>query len=182
MYGIAVKYFLLVISLILGLAFSSVGQTSMNTMNTRAKFKATYIVNFAKYTEWPAAYKQGDFIIGVVGDNDLALNLETAAKTKKINSQAMIVKRFKSPDEVTKCHLIYVSGKSVSEVDPYIKKAKEYNCLTVTEGRGLIDRTSAINFIVVGAAMKYEMNKSLFKQQDLIVSSTLENLATKVIN
>jgi hypothetical protein len=26
------------------------------------------------------------------------------------------------------------------------------------------------------------MNKSLFKQQDLIVSNTLENLATKVIN
>ena len=40
-------YVIIAISLILGLAFSSVGQTSMNTMNTRAKFKATYIVNFA---------------------------------------------------------------------------------------------------------------------------------------
>ena len=182
MRGIEVKNFLLAISLIMGLALSSMSQTSMNTMNTRAKFKATYILNFAKYAEWPAAYKQGDFIIGVVGDNDLALNLETAAKTKKINSQTLVVKRFKSPAEVSKCHLIYVAGASTSAVDPYINKAKEYNCLTVTEGKGLIERTSAINFVVVGAAMKYEMNKSLFKQQDLIVSNTLENLATKVIN
>jgi len=154
----------------------------MNTMNTRAKFKATYILNFAKYTEWPAAYKQGDFVIGVVGDDDLALNLETAAKTKKVNSQTLIVKRFKSVSEVTKCHLLYVAGSTAGEVEPYINKAKEYNCLTVTEGKGFIERTSAINFVVVGAAMKYEMNKSLFKQQDLIVSNTLENLATKVIN
>jgi hypothetical protein len=154
----------------------------MNTMNTRAKFKATYILNFAKYTEWPAAYKQGDFVIGVVGDDDLALNLETAAKTKKVNSQTLIVKRFKSVSEVTKCHLLYVAGSAAGKVEPYINKAKEYNCLTVTEGKGFIERTSAINFVVVGAAMKYEMNKSLFKQQDLIVSNTLENLATKVIN
>ena len=182
MHGIAVKKILLAISLILGLALSSIGQTSMNTMNTRAKFKATYILNFAKYTEWPAAYKQGDFVIGVVGDDDLALNLETPAKTKKINSQTLVVKRFKSVSDVTKCHLIYVSGSTAGEVDPYINKAKEYNCLTVTEGKGFIERTSAINFVVVGAAMKYEMNKSLFKQQDLIVSNTLENLATKVIN
>jgi len=177
-----VKKFLLAISLILGIALSSIGQTSMNTMNTRAKFKATYILNFAKYTEWPAAYKQGDFVIGVVGDDDLALNLETAAKTKKVNSQTLIVKRFKSVSEVTKCHLLYVAGSTAGEVEPYINKAKEYNCLTVTEGKGFIERTSAINFVVVGAAMKYEMNKSLFKQQDLIVSNTLENLATKVIN
>ena len=182
MHGTEVKNFLLIISLLMGLTLGLNAQTSMNTMNTRAKFKATYILNFVKYTEWPADYKQGDFIIGVVHDDDLAANLENAAKTKKVNSQTLVVKRFNSPSEVTKCHLLYVSGTSAAEVDPYIAKAKQYNCLTVTEGKGFIERTSAINFVVVGTALKYEMNKSLFKQQDLIVSNTLENLATKVIN
>jgi hypothetical protein len=140
-----------------------------------------YILNFTKYTEWPASYKQGDFIIGVVGDDDLAGHLETIAKTKKVNSQSVVIKRFSSPSEVTKCHLLYVNG-NASQVEPYAKKAKEFNCLIVTEGSGLIDRLSAINFIVVGTAIKYEMNKALFKEQDLIVSNTLENLAAKVIN
>lgn len=161
---------------------ASNAQTSMNTMNTRAKFKSMYILNFTKYTEWPADYKQGDFIIGVVGDDDLAENLETIAKTKKINSQNLVVKRFKSPAEVTKCHLIYVAGSSVAAVEPYISKVKNYNCLIVTEGKGLIESVSAINFVVVGTQLKYEMNRSLFKEQALIVSNTLENLATKVIN
>ncbi len=160
----------------------SYGQTSMNTMNTRAKFKSMYILNFTKYTEWPAAYKQGDFVIGVVNDDDLAKNLEAISKTKKINSQNLIVKRFASADQVTKCHLIYIAGKSAGEVEPYAEKARQFNCLIVTEGNGMINGIAAINFVVVGAQLKYEMNKALFKSQDLIVSNTLENLATKVIN
>lgn len=175
------KRLLLIISLLFALASTGYAQGGMNQMNTRAKFKSMYILNFTKYTEWPAAYKQGDFIIGVVDDDDLAGHLETIAKTKKVNSQNIVVKRFSSPSQVTKCHLLYVNG-SAAEVEPYVKKAKEYNCLVVTEGKGMIDRLSAINFIVVGTAIKYEMNRALFKEQDLIVSNTLENLAAKVIN
>ena len=160
----------------------SIGQTSMNTMNTRAKFKSMYILNFTKYTEWPADYKQGDFIIGVVNDADLARNLEEVAKTKKVNSQNIIVKRFSSPSEVTKCHLMYISGRTAGEVDPYAAKAKQYNCLIVTESSGTLNSLAAINFVVVGTQLKYEMNRALFKSQDLIVSNTLENLATRVIN
>jgi hypothetical protein len=154
----------------------------MSSMNTRAKFKSMYILNFTKYTEWPADYKQGDFIIGVVNDEDLAKNLEEIAKTKKVNSQNIVVKRISSVSEVSKCHLIYISGKSASEVDPYAAKAKQYNCLIVTESTGTLNSLAAINFVVVGTQLKYEMNRALFKSQELIVSNTLENLATRVIN
>ena len=156
-------------------------QGGMAQMNTRARFKSIYIMNFTKYTEWPSDYKQGDFIIGVVNDDALAAELEKIGQQKKINSQNLVVKRFKSPAEVTKCHLLYVDG-AAAEVEPYVQKAKQYNCLIVTEGSGLIDKLSAINFIVVGNAIKYEMNRAMFKEQKLIVSNSLENLAAKVIN
>ena len=178
-----VKKLFLLISIVFGLTLTSYAQTSMNTMNTRAKFKSVYILNFSKYTQWPDDYKQGDFVIGVVNDDDVAKNLEAAAKTKKVNSQNVVVKRFNSPEEVTKCHLIYIDGKSAGEVEPYASKAKEYKCLVVTEGAGLINGIAAINFIsAAGAGLKYEMNRALFKSQDLVVSNSLENLATKVIN
>jgi len=178
-----VKKLLLLISIVLGLTWVSYGQTSMNTMNTRAKFKSMYIVNFTKYTEWPESYKQGDFVFGVVGNEDLAAFLEQAAKTKKVNSQNIVVKKFSSPDQVTKCHLIYIEGKSAGQVEPYAQKAKQYNCLVVTEGEGLINGIAAINFVSsAGAQLKYEMNNALIQSQDLVVSKTLETLATRVIN
>lgn len=175
------KKLLLIISLIVGFAVFAEAQTMNTNVNTRAKFKSLFIYNFAKSIEWPEAYKQGDFVIGVVNDDELAKNLEMAAQAKNINSQAVVVKRFSSVSEVSKCHVIYVNGSTAGEVEPYVAKAKQYSCLIVTEGVGMIDR-AAINFIVVGNQIKYEMNRKLCRDQGLVVSVSLENLATKVIN
>jgi hypothetical protein len=175
-----VKKLLLIISLICGLTVISLGQT-MNKLNTRAKMKSMYISNFAKYTEWPAEYKQGEFVVGVVNDDALATMMETMAKTKTINGQKMVIKRFSSPSEITKCHLIYVAGKASGEVQPYVSKVSKFSCLIVTEGAGLIDNLSAINFLTIAGPLKFEMNKKTFNNQELIVSTLLENLATKVI-
>lgn len=159
----------------------SYGQT-MSTTNTRAKFKSLFIYNFTKYTEWPESYKKGDFVIGVVGDGDLADALEQAAKTKKINSQNVVIKRISSTDDISKCHVLYVNGKTAAEVSPFIDKAKDFSCLVITEGSGMIESVAAINFIIVGSAIKFEMNKSRFESRDLIVSNSLDRLATNVIN
>lgn len=157
-------------------------QTMNTSVNTRAKFKSLFIYKFAQSIEWPESYKQGEFIIAVVNDDDLAKNLEIAAKTKSINSQPVVVKRISSPSELSKCHVVYITGKTAGEVEPYSTKAKQYNCLIITEGPGMIDRYAAINFIVSGNLIKYEMNRKLFRDQDLVVSNSLENLATKVVN
>ncbi|MDP4663377.1 MAG: YfiR family protein [Salibacteraceae bacterium] len=176
------KKLLLAILLITSSVSMSFSQATMNTMNTRAKFKSLFIYNFTKLTEWPESYKQGDFIIGVVNDVDLAEQLELAAKTKKINSQNVVIKKINSTADVSKCHVLYVSGSTAGEVDPFIKKAKDFNCLIITEGKGLAENTSAINFVIVGSAIQFEMNKSLFESKQLIVGNSLEKLATKVIN
>ena len=120
-------------------------------------------------------------MVGVVNDDALATMMETMAKTKTINGQKMVIKRFSSPSEITKCHLIYVAGKASGEVQPYVSIASKFSCLIVTEGAGLIDNLSAINFLTIAGPLKFEMNKKTFNNQELIVSTLLENLATKVI-
>ena len=107
---------------------------------------------------------------------------KTPAKTKKINSQNVVIKKINSTADVSKCHVLYVSGSPAGEVDPFITKAKDFNCLIITEGKGLAENTSAINFVIVGSAIQFEMNKSLFESKQLIVGNSLEKLATKVIN
>lgn len=177
-----VKRLLLIFTLLAGFTLIADAQSMNTAVNTRAKFKSLFIYKFAQSIEWPAAYKQGDFVIGIVGDEPLAKNLEMAAKTKSINSQKVIVKRFSNVSEVTKCHAIYISGKTAGEVEPYVQKAKEYSCLIITEAPGMLDRLAAINFIVVGNQIRYEMNRKLFRDQSLVVSNSLENLASRVIN
>ena len=157
-------------------------QTMNSSVNPRAKMKSLFIYKFAQAIEWPEAYKQGDFIIAVVNDDDLAKNLEIAAQTKSLNSQPVVVKRYNSAADVGKCHVMYISGSSASEVVPYSTKAKQYNCLIITEAPCMIDRYSAINWIAVGGMIKFEKYRKLFRDQDLIVSNSLEKLAASVVN
>lgn len=154
----------------------------MNTsVNTRAKMKGIFMLKFAQSTEWPAEYKQGEFVIAVINDDDLAKTLEMTTKTKGVNSQPVKVKRYTSSAEVEKCHVMYIGGKSAGEIEPFAKKANNYNTLIITETPGVIDRTSCINFVVSGSLIKYEMNTKLMKDQGLVVSNSLEKLAFKVI-
>lgn len=165
-----------------GFALVAEAQTMNSSVNPRAKMKSLFIYKFAQAIEWPDAYKQGDFIIGVVNDDDLAKNLEIAALTKSLNSQSVVVKRFQNASEVSKCHVMYISGSTAAEIEPYSTKAKQYSCLIITEASGIIDRYSAINFIVAGSMIKFEMNRKLFRDQSLVVSNSLESLAARVVN
>jgi len=150
-------------------------------IDTRAKFKSIFIYNFTKYVEWPEAYREGDFVIGVVGGSSLYGMLKSSSKDKKVNNQTVVVKKFASIDEVDKCHILYIS-EDFKDVAGAVAKIKEHNTLVVTEGPGLVDNYSAINFVVVANALKFELNKGNIKKYNLTMSNSLERLATKVVN
>ena len=43
------------------------------------KLKSVFIYNFAKSTNWPASYKTGDFVIGVLGKTNVSAELKKIA-------------------------------------------------------------------------------------------------------
>ena len=176
-----VKKLLTIIILLVGFAVVAEAQSMNTKVNPRAKMKSLFIYKFAQSIEYPEAYKQGEFVIAVVNDDDLANSLRSAAQAKSINSQKVVIKTYTTVAEVERCHVIYIGGKTQAEVEPFSKKARNYNALIITEGVGMIGRLSAINFIISGNLIKFEMNLRIFREQDLTVSNTLEKLATNVV-
>lgn len=57
--------------------------------DVNSKIKAIFIYNFTKYIEWPENQKQGDFVIGVLGNSNPNLNkeLDKMAALSKIGSR-----------------------------------------------------------------------------------------------
>ncbi|GAB4385054.1 MAG: hypothetical protein Kow0075_16910 [Salibacteraceae bacterium] len=78
--------------------------------------------------------------------------------------------------------MLYIGGSSAADVEPYAAKAKKHSTLIITEGTGLVERLACINFIVLGNQIRYEMNRRLCKEAGLVVSNSIENLATRVVN
>ncbi|MCC7332532.1 MAG: YfiR family protein [Flavobacteriales bacterium] len=150
------------------------------TIDTNAKIKSVFIYNFTKYIEWPQAYKEGNFIIGFIGESSLYSELLKMAETKKVGNQTLDVIRFQNSTTISKCHVIYVCKDKSDELSTVLKKVKSNSTLVITEENGLADKGSGINFIIKENKQKFELNKGNVEKYKLKVSSNLESLAFTV--
>lgn len=150
-----------------------------NASNT--KIKATFLYNFTKYIDWPEKYKEGNFVIGVLGTSTFYNDLTTLLSTKTVGSQKFEIKSYTNVESVSGvCHILFVPSESSTMLPDIVKKMKGKSTLIVTEKSGLAKQGSAINFIVENNKQRFELNKINAEKYNLKVSSTLEALAVPV--
>jgi hypothetical protein len=150
--------------------------------DVNAKFKSIMLFGFAsKYVEWPAKYKEGDFIFGLFGESQsLRNNIESMVSQKKIGLQNGVVKSFDDVSKITDCHILYVAPESSDKINKIIAKLKGKNTLIITEKAGLAKEGAAINFVVIDNKVKFELNELNANKYDLKVSTALAQIAIPV--
>jgi hypothetical protein len=114
-----------------------------------AKYKALFIYNFTKQIEWPASEKSGDFVIGVVNNNELYDQLVSITTGKKAGTQNIVVKKMKGIEEVESCHILFLASylSSGSNMEAVLGKLTDKPTLIVTERSGSIQKGSCINLL-----------------------------------
>jgi len=166
-------------------AFILVSLLILNTgfkigVDTNSKMKAIFIMNFTKLSDWPQPYREGDFIVGVIGESPLYSELTKMAKTKKVANQSLQVKKFNTISDIDKCHILYVSQNKSREISAVVDMVRPYSTLIITEKEGLVEKGAGINFIIKNNRQKFELNKKNVEKYKLKVSSNLEALAFTV--
>ena len=147
---------------------------------TNAKVKAVFIYNFTKYIEWPPEYKQGNFVITIVGYPVLAEELNKMAQKNKSGAQPFTIQHVNSVNEVGKCHILYLGPGKTPALSQAIEKVKKQSTLLITEGEGCTKKGAAINFVFLENKQKFELNKNNAGSHKLLVSSNLASLAILV--
>lgn len=148
-----------------------------------SKYKAMFTLNFIRYIGWPEETKSGDFVIGVIRDKELADWLRDQSAGKKFGFQDVVVKEFKSAEELEDCQVVYVaSSVNYSRATATIQaKTKGSNTLIITEAEGATQNGAMINFVVRDEKLKFELHKSNADRGGLQFSSKLETM-TNAIN
>lgn len=146
------------------------------------KFKALFMYNFTKYIEWPASQRQGDFVIGVLGNSPLTKELETIAGKQKVGVQNIIVKTYGSVDEIGNCNILYVPPSKSSQISFVVNKLSNRTTLLITDKEGLALQGAGINYVMDGDKLKYEVNKNNIEKRGLTVSNALLALGIIVSN
>jgi hypothetical protein len=146
-----------------------------------AKIKTIYIYNFTKYIEWPASYKEGNFVVGVLGTSTpLVSELNKMATSKTVGTQKFEIKSVSTPADCAKCHIVYILSDNSSQLNDVLGKLKGKSALIVTDKSGLATKGSGINFFVDGNKQKIELNRSNIEKYKLKVASTLVDMAVQV--
>jgi len=138
---------------------------------------AAMLYNFIKYVQWPNESEAGDFVVGVFGEEKVFSTLKQWYDGKPKGSKKYVIKQLSSPAEAADCAVVYL-GKSKSREFETIKNTiGNKPVLTITDGNGLGQKGSCINFKVVDGKLKFEINQASVSSSNLKVSGQLTSMA-----
>jgi hypothetical protein len=145
--------------------------------------KALFLVNFAKYVDWPAT-AFGDaaapIVIGVGGENNFGSHLEKAVEGKIVCGRAIRIVMAEKDEDFAKCHILFVSASEKKHLGEILGKVKELPVLTVGETEQFIGQGGVINFTKKEGKVRLQIDLNAARRAKLQLSSKLLSVADSV--
>ncbi len=144
---------------------------------TIPKAQTLFIYNFSRLIEWPANYRTGNFIIGVLGSSEVAAELEAYTKGKKVGTQNIEILRYKAPTEIQNCHILFVPFSRTKQISEVLAGMSGKSTLIITEKNGALAEGAAINFIILEDKMRFELKPENANKFGIKFSSKLQEMS-----
>lgn len=149
--------------------------------DTTAILQANYLYNIAKLVEWKdASMRNGNFVIGIIGNANLYQELIKQYATRTIGKQPIEVRKLPRSAEVERCHMLFVGRSDLALLPEIYKRMAGKPTLVITEYNGALEDGAVVNFVKVENLLKYEMSLGNAQKHGLVMGLTLKNLAHRV--
>jgi len=158
-----------------------------NAQDMDSKIRAVFIYNFTKHINWPESAAGTNLVIGVVGDETIAAELEKmTAGAKSGSSRNLVIKRVASGNltgPLTSYHILYFSNKETETIKGLADASAKASVMLISEGMGTTRKGSTISFFKdENNKIKFELNKRSLEERNLKASGDLLRLAILVEN
>jgi YfiR/HmsC-like len=156
------------------------------TLSVWAQERATHeihaamLYNFIKYVQWPNEAEGGEFVVGVLGEDDVFNTLKTWYDGKPKGSKKYVIKKLGSAAESSGCQVVYLGKGKSKEIENIVGSIAGKSVLTISDGNGLGKKGSCINFKVVDGKLKFELNQASVTAQNLKISGQLTSMAIMI--
>jgi hypothetical protein len=165
---------------VLGIAVIGLLTMNLFAQTEIPRAQAMFIYNFSRLIEWPGEYKSGPFIIAIMGSGPALTELESFSNGKSVGSQPITVKKVDVSGDLPNCHILFIPFGKTKDLANILSKLQNKSTLVITEKNGAVESGSAINFVVVGDKLKFEIKPGNITKYNLKVSSKLSEMAFKV--
>jgi hypothetical protein len=145
--------------------------------------KAAFLLNFAKFVEWPTeAFRSSPALrLCVLGDDPFGAALERTVAGKRIGDRPIEVARHDAESDAADCHVVFLSASEAHTLPRVLAALGGRGILTVGDRPEFVDDGTVIGFRVEGDRVRFDINADAADRAGLRVSSQLLKLANRVV-
>lgn len=140
------------------------------------QLKAVFLFNFAQFVEWPAAAfpaNDAPLVVGLVGDDPFGAYLDALVKDEKSHDHPLIVKRFRTVQEIEACHVLFIGASEDARVPKALAALQGRSVLTVSDSPNFTREGGMIRFVTESGKLRLRINLEVARAAGLTLSSKL---------
>jgi len=144
--------------------------------------KAAYLLNFARFVEWPAdaLSASAPLTIVVVGEDPFHGALEEALRGKTANGHPLQLRHLQWDDVLTPYQIVFISASEEQHLPQIFKSVGHGGVLTVSDIDRFSLRGGVLEFRTVGSRVRFDINRATAVAARLNISSRLLGVARAV--
>ena len=138
--------------------------------------KATLIVNFMKFVEWPddtSLVAPGPLVLAVVGNDPFGAALEHATAGQSINGRPVQVRRWRSARELGPCHVLFIAVSDADEARRILGEVRGAAVLTIGDRPSFVSEGGMIGFFMHDSRIRFDISPASAERAHLRISSRL---------
>ncbi len=138
---------------------------------------AQMIYNFIKYIQWPNDTEPGEFIVGIIGEDDVFNTLKSYYDGKPKGAKKYSIRKLSGAEEAASCNVVYIGKNKGGQFENIKNAVAGKPVLTITDSSNLGKKGSCINFKVLDGKLKFELNQASVTASTLKVAGQLSSMA-----
>ncbi len=152
---------------------------------SEAEIRAAFILNFAKFTEWPSgvfADTDTPLTVGFVGADDIRIAFAALSAGKVVNGRKLFALQIDSLPNAPHCQILFFKAAKKDLAAGALGVASNVRALTIGESDNFLARGGIIRLFVDDNRMRFDVNIGAANRAKLRLSSKLLALARSVVD
>ena len=145
--------------------------------------KAVWLLNFARFVEWPATAfpnATAPLVVGVVGKDPVGRELERAFASKTVKGRSFAFRRISNEADLKGCHIMFVPASERKRTRDWTGKIQGKAVLTVGESEEFLQNGGVINFLLKDNTVRFEISLNAAQAAGLKLHANLLKVAVAV--
>jgi len=145
--------------------------------------KALFLLNFAKYVDWPAeafADPGSPIVIAVLGESKVTQEMQKMLAGRNANGRPIVLRHLASGEDPGGCHILFITAAEQPHASAILSKLGHASVLTVGESNDFLDCGGIINLARRDQKVALEVDLNAARNSGITISSKLLSVAAVV--